>query len=429
MMRPSFYVVVRLLAVLLTVLVIVAHEYLPPKILQLYPSSDRLSWVYGPEHQGGPSIDWIDREKGHFWCNYAVGDIYSCGWSINLGADRVSGIDLSDFDGFNIVIHHTGNSPRIRAYLRNFDPAYSDINKYDTTSKVMSTSIRTSDLGKPAHVQLSEFSVAEWWITEFDIPRQHSAPSLNNVIVFGFDFNVPGHNEVRVERIDAVGAWIEKEALYFGIIATWMTLIVLELLSRFYLIHRKSQADAMRMSRLANEYKKLELEKQEFEELSTTDVLTGIMNRAGVQQFLPRLFSDDLDGAQAGLLLLDIDNFKKINDQFGHDVGDIVLSKVAKIISQNIRQTDVVGRWGGEEFVLLCPKIPEECVATFAEKLREAIEQTIFETPAQSLKVTVSIGATTINAQEAFDAAFKRADTALYQAKNQGRNRVHLERA
>jgi diguanylate cyclase (GGDEF)-like protein len=428
MIRPSFYVAVRLLAVLLTVLVIVAHQYLPPKILPLYPSPDRLSWVFGPEHEGTPSIDWIDRENGHFWCNYAVGDIYSCGWSLNLGPDRTSGIDLSEYDGLNILVHHKGNSPRIRAYLRDFNPAYSDVDNFEVSSKVMYTSIRTSDLGEPAYVRLSEFSVAEWWVTQFDIAREHSAPSLNNVIVFGLDFNVHGNNEVRVERIDAVGAWIKKETLYFGIIATWMTLIILEVLSRYHLIHRKSQADAARISRLAKEYKKLEIEKRGFEELSTTDVLTGVMNRAGIHQFLQRLFSSDIGGSEAGLLLIDIDHFKKINDQFGHDVGDIVLSKLARIISQNIRQTDVVGRWGGEEFILLCPKISEEYLPVFAEKLREIIEQHAFETPAQSLKVTVSIGATSLNAREAFDIAFKRADIALYQAKNHGRNRVQIER-
>lgn len=429
MMKPSFYIVVRLLAVLLTVLVIVAHRYLPPKILPLYPSPDRLSWVFGPEHQGVPSINWIDRENGHFRCNYAVGDVYSCGWSVNLGPSRILGIDLSDYDGLNILVHHKGESPRIRAYLRDFDPAYSDVNTYEVSSKVMSTSIRTSDLGKPAYVRLSEFSVAEWWVTEFDIARGNSAPSLNNVIVFGLDFNVHGINEVRVERIEAVGTWIKKETLYFGIIATWMTLIILEMLSRYHLIRRRAQANAMHVSRLAKEYKKLELEKRGFEELSTTDVLTGVLNRAGIQQFLHRLFSTDVGGSQAGLLLCDIDHFKKINDQYGHDVGDLVLGKVASIISQNIRQTDVVGRWGGEEFVLLCPKISEEYLMVFAEKIREVIELHVFETASQPLKVTVSIGATSINAGEAFETAFKRADIALYEAKNTGRNRVQLERA
>lgn len=427
-MRPTTsYAAVRLLAVLLTVLVIVAHQYLPPKVLPLYPDGERLSWIYGPEQQGEPSADWIDRDNSYFWCNYAANDPYSCGWSFNLGPDRLTGLDLSDFDGFNILIHHQGESPRVRPYLRNYDPAYSSPETFDVTSKVMSTAIRTQNLNEPIYVRLSEFSVAEWWITEFDIAREHYAPSLENVIVFGFDFNVPGRNEIRIEKIEAVGERIKAETLYFGIILFWMTVIVIEVLSRFYLAHKKSQADDLRINRLAKEYAKLEIQKQVFEELSTTDVLTGILNRAGVQRFLRKIYTDDRDGRQMGLLLADIDHFKNINDRFGHDVGDRVIKAVAEILSKNTRQSDIIGRWGGEEFILLCPEMPESFLPIFAEKLRESIEQHIFDNHDQPINLTISVGATLISPNESFEDAFKRVDTALYQAKNSGRNRVHLE--
>lgn len=429
MMRPTVYAIIRLLAVLLTVMVIAAHQYLPPKILQLYPDSERLSWVYGPDHNGAPSADWINRDEGHFWCNYAPSDPYSCGWSLNLGPDRITGLDLSDFDGFNILVHHRGESPRIRPYLRHFDPAYSDAETFDISSKVMSTAIRTSDLNQLTYLRLSEFSVAEWWITEFDIAREHYAPSLSNIIVLGFDFNVPGMNEVRIEKIEVVGARIKKETLYFGIILIWMVVIVLEVLSRFYLVLKKSRANDIRLNRLSQDYQKLELEKQEFEELSTTDVLTGVVNRAGVQHFLQKLFANDGERRPMGLLLFDIDRFKRINDEFGHDVGDIVIKNVTQVLSKNIRQSDLLGRWGGEEFILLCPGITEEDLILLAEKLRAAIKQHVVEIHPQSIHVTISIGATIVTPSDIFETAFKRADMALYHAKNNGRDQVHLERA
>lgn len=121
-----------------------------------------------------------------------------------------------------------------------------------------------------------------------------------------------------------------------------MALIVLEVLWRFYTVHKQAKADAQQINNLVSEYKKLEVEKQEFEALSTTDVLTGVMNRAGVQQFLQRLFESDFSRNQMGVLLFDIDHFKKVNDQLGHDVGDLVLSKVANIINSNIRHTDIL---------------------------------------------------------------------------------------
>ncbi len=368
----------------------------------------------------------MDRSINHFRCNYAPGDAYSCGWSLNLGPDRTTGIDLSAYDGLNIFIHYKGNAPRIRLSLRDFDPSFSDIEKFDTTSKVMSTAIRTSDLNQPVYVQLSEFSVAEWWITEFDIARQYSAPSMNNAIAIGLDFNVHSDNEIRIERIDAVGQWIKKETLYFCIILFWMILIVTEVLWRFYLINKKTKTDAQRINNLVSEYKKLETEKQQFEVLSTTDVLTGVMNRAGVQQFLQRLFESNFSRNQMGVMLFDIDYFKKINDSLGHDAGDVVLSEIARIINEQVRQTDIFGRWGGEEFILICSQISEERLITLADKLRETIEQHSFFIDGQLIKVTVSIGATTVKATETFEAVFKRTDKALYNAKNSGRNQVRF---
>lgn len=426
MMRPSSHITIRLLVIFLTIFVIVGREYLPPKVIQLYPDPDRISWIYGPDRQGGPSTGWIDQDAGHLWCNFDVGDPYACGWSINLGPDRTTGIDLSEIDGFNVLMHYSGDSPWLRLYLRDFDPAYSDINRYDVSAKVMSTAIRTIDMNKMTHVRLSEFSVAEWWITEFNIARENSAPTLDNVIVFGFEFIVHSHNEIRIEKIEAVGEWIKKESLYFGIIAVWMTLIILEMLTRLYIIRRKALADAVQLDRLAVECKKLELEKQEFEELSTTDVLTGVMNRAGVQQFLPKLFEGDIGGSRVGILLFDIDHFKSVNDRFGHDVGDMVLTEVAKIISQSIRQTDIFGRWGGEEFILLCPGIPPDHLNNLAEKIRDAVAENNFRINDEELQVTLSIGATTVNVRDGFHAGFKRADDALYEAKNSGRNQVRL---
>lgn len=428
MIRPKSYATIRLLAVLITIVVIATHQYLPPKILSLYPDSERLSWIYSPHGEGTEPTHWIDRSINHFRCNYARGDAYSCGWSLNLGPDRTTGIDLSAYDGLNITIHYQGNAPRIRLSLRDFDPSYSDIEKYDTTSKVMSTAIRTSDLNQPVYVQLSEFSVAEWWVTEFDIARQYSAPSMNNAIALAIDFNVHSNNEIRIEKIEAVGQWIKKETLYFCIILFWMILIVIEVLWRFYLINRQTKADAQRINKLVSEYKKLEVEKQQFEALSTTDTLTGVMNRAGVQQFLHRLFESNFSRNQMGVLLFDIDYFKKINDSLGHDAGDLVLSELSRIINEQVRQTDIFGRWGGEEFILICSQISEERLITLADKLRETIEQHNFIIDGESIKVTVSIGATKVKATETFDAVFKRTDKALYNAKNSGRNQVRFAR-
>ncbi|HMU65801.1 MAG TPA: GGDEF domain-containing protein [Cellvibrionaceae bacterium] len=142
-----------------------------------------------------------------------------------------------------------------------------------------------------------------------------------------------------------------------------------------------------------------------------------------MQQFLKQLFDGDLNGS-IGVLLLDVDHFKAVNDQQGHDAGDRVLKEVALLVAHNIRLTDVFGRWGGEEFILICPQMPAERLIALAEKLRIAISEYRFEADRRPLHLSMSIGATLARANESIDTVLKRADLALYEAKNSGRNKV-----
>ena len=118
---------------------------------------------------------------------------------------------------------------------------------------------------------------------------------------------------------------------------------------------------------------------------------------------------------------MDIDYFKRINDSRGHDAGDRVLQLVSEIIQSRIRRSDYLGRWGGEEFIILLPDTRKEFALALAEKIRLVIHDTIFEIE-HPLNVTASFGVGQQQNNEDFATAFKRVDTALYAAKNQGRN-------
>jgi diguanylate cyclase (GGDEF)-like protein/PAS domain S-box-containing protein len=160
----------------------------------------------------------------------------------------------------------------------------------------------------------------------------------------------------------------------------------------------------------------------EMEALASTDKLTGIYNRHKFEE----LFSLEAErtrrfASPLSLILLDIDHFKSVNDTFGHDVGDDVLKHLSSIIKSNIRQIDIFARWGGEEFLILSPGTNLAEVKIFAEKLRLAIENATFPTIE---KVTVSIGLSEFDVDDTFSNLFKRADKALYYAKNNGRNQV-----
>ena len=126
-------------------------------------------------------------------------------------------------------------------------------------------------------------------------------------------------------------------------------------------------------------------------------------------------------GQPFSLILLDIDYFKSVNDTFGHQAGDQVLVAVSSILSKNTRKTDIVGRWGGEEFIVICPHTDEAGVFKLADNLRQKFEAHHF--PVVEHK-TASFGVTTYQQGDQPGEIVRRADEALYLAKNKGRNRV-----
>lgn len=163
-------------------------------------------------------------------------------------------------------------------------------------------------------------------------------------------------------------------------------------------------------------------DKKRIEELSITDKLTAIYNRSKLDEILMRQIEDHKRyGLPFSIILLDVDNFKKVNDTFGHDIGDKVLKKVANILKNNTRATDVVGRWGGEEFLIICSNTIAVNTYTVAENLRVQLEHERF---APVERVTVSLGVAEYRENDTLDTIFKKADQALYQAKESGKNRT-----
>ncbi|MBU0665321.1 MAG: PAS domain S-box protein [Proteobacteria bacterium] len=158
--------------------------------------------------------------------------------------------------------------------------------------------------------------------------------------------------------------------------------------------------------------------------LATTDSLTGIANRREFTAILMREMDQAKRyGSPMALAMYDLDYFKRVNDTFGHDVGDYVLQAVTGLVKENIRVTDIVGRWGGEEFMVLMPQSDIQSARNTAEKLRLAIAEYHFD---KVNKMTVSFGVTAFESQDDMKSLLKRVDDALYQAKKQGRNRVEI---
>lgn len=158
-------------------------------------------------------------------------------------------------------------------------------------------------------------------------------------------------------------------------------------------------------------------------ELATLDSLTGIFNRRTILDTAGRLERSQEHAGKLSILMVDVDHFKLINDNYGHTVGDEVLREITEVLRTQIRATDFVGRYGGEEFLVLMPDTGSDGALRVAEKLRASIEASI----RRPQPVTISIGvAATKETDPTLDRTLSRADEALYKAKEAGRNRVQL---
>jgi diguanylate cyclase (GGDEF)-like protein len=167
---------------------------------------------------------------------------------------------------------------------------------------------------------------------------------------------------------------------------------------------------------------------QRYRELSITDDLTGLFNS---RHFFDRLKAEvertNRYGHPLSLLILDLDNFKKYNDIFGHIAGDEVLEKTGEILHRSLRKTDSAYRYGGEEFAIILPETGGRKAVHFAERLRVAFESQVFAIrQEENLSVTVSIGVAQYTAKEEIATFIKQADDHMYTAKKKGKNRIYF---
>ena len=162
---------------------------------------------------------------------------------------------------------------------------------------------------------------------------------------------------------------------------------------------------------------------EELQTLSTTDELTGIFNRRHINDTLGKAIQNaERYNAPLTLTLFDIDDFKKINDQYGHIIGDKILNEMVEKIQKNIRSTDSCRRWGGEEFLIILPHETRESAIQFCEKIRTTVEEMRFSEP--SIQITCSFGIAQLQKSMAAEELIDQADQALYIAKTSGKNQI-----
>lgn len=162
-------------------------------------------------------------------------------------------------------------------------------------------------------------------------------------------------------------------------------------------------------------------------EMMTKDSLTGLLQHARVKERLSHeLQRSERTGAALSVVMLDIDHFKKVNDSYGHLTGDHVISSLANLLKQQLRKTDIIGRYGGEEFLLILPDCNEQQALSLVEQLRQSFASLPFNAEEQNFHCTFSAGISQASAKDKVDQLIEQADKALYKAKHAGRNQTQL---
>jgi diguanylate cyclase (GGDEF)-like protein len=233
----------------------------------------------------------------------------------------------------------------------------------------------------------------------------------------------PGQSiDIEMRSIQFRGKWISNTELLTWLVGAWIGCGLLGL--SLSLMHTRSSLSASnaRLELLATINKALQLEARDLANQAHTDPLTGALNRQGLREVLMRrLHAAGHVDEEMAVVFMDLDHFKRINDEYGHDAGDEVLRRFAAVIRGEVRSSDKLVRWGGEEFLLLCPETDVPHAVAMLDKLRAALAHQDWP---HALHVTSSFGVTSLKPDEDIGAAIKRADGALYLAKANGRNRV-----
>ena len=397
--------------VLLTLVAVVAHRFLPERRLTLDPAKQGAVFYLTKGEETLTQVDWINQPQVHFKCHFAKdASGASCGYTYELFKDKdiAHGVDLAAFRRLKLTIRYAGSARYVRVAVRNFDPRFSKAEDFNT-AKFNALNLQPKDLDRPVAIDLHEFTVPEWWTAQYNLPRDLAQPDLSNAIAFSIYLQGEPSgtdHDLQVDKVEFSGDWISAESWYLGILCAWMIAI--------------TSFGATQWLRLRHKHRELLREKDKYQKLSTIDGLTKVLNRHGIEQFIASLQNANLP---TSVIVIDLDHFKKINDNRGHYAGDRVLQNVGEILRSQTRNTDGLGRWGGEEFILVCPGASLSRAADLAEKLRQRILQTNF-IPEDPLSVTASFGVATSPAGGSFDEAFQQADQALYLAKSRGRNCV-----
>ncbi|EMB9227445.1 GGDEF domain-containing protein [Vibrio harveyi] len=355
-----------------------------------------------------------------------------CGISVYTDVkEATKGLDLSSYHTVRLKIRYEaagdGQSPskNLRLYLRNFNSTYS-IPTDEYTIKYNGMQFSPSDFSEIIEIPIKNLQVMTWWLNDNDVAIEHSAPEFSNITRIDLATGAGaalGKHKIVIDKIEFEGAYVQQSTLLFVLLFSWMALglaFSLHEMRKNKMAYNKAKKRHRHLEKVNNT---LRAQNYEFAELAHRDALTGAMNRHAVQSWLEQQARQVRWGHDSfSILYMDLDKFKRVNDKYGHQMGDDILREFVMVISSSIQPEDRLVRWGGEEFVVFCPDTNVEQAVKKAEVIRQNVESHLW---VHGEPLTCSIGVAQMQ-NERVSETMARADEVLYLAKRNGRNRIEV---
>ena len=344
-----------------------------------------------------------------------------CSVVIPTSHQALEGLDLTRYHSIDIKLSYSeasGLKDSVLIYLLNseHDPASSKTVLRANLQTIIPANQSTHTYSLP----ISNFYVPSWWSFLHAQISDHSAHIYNvtDIQVATGDSHAPKNSQITVHSVQFVGKWLTLPELQFILVSAWVLAVIVDVVYRLIELQGSVRVNQSRLSTLDNSLTHANEERDKYRKLASLDKLTGLYNRQGVQEHYTEKLKSDVP---LFLIMLDIDNFKQINDSYGHNKGDAILVNLASTLIRHLREDVVIGRWGGEEFVLLCSAKRPETAVCIAERIRRKVSESQL---CSYLTVTCSVGVTNVDKSATLQDNLERADMALYQSKQLGKNRV-----
>ena len=352
-----------------------------------------------------------------------------CGIAVRFDPQLVKGVDLSEVRRMRLWLDYRGPASTLKIHLRNASPAYGLPQQLEDAAKYNHIDINTASIqGGMVEVDLRNFVVANWWMQQFHIAPHLGRPQFDNIVTLEITTGTEaplGNYRFVLKKVEYDVQYLSTERWYLIIMSIWAALALLYLFMRLVRLQSVVRQQRQESQELLEINRALDVRSQELVQMATTDALTGAFNRKGLEDVLQQALADWRKHQHPlGLVLIDIDHFKAVNDTHGHQAGDRVLAGLAALVRQHVRGQDLLGRWGGEEFLLVCRDTHLPQALAIAEKLRALVAGHRFP---GDLRITASFGVAAMDSERPLDQVFAAADAALYRAKAGGRNRVVAE--